>query len=102
MHVGGLAVKTEITKQDIKICDAISGDLKNFGLFFVGIDIIDNFKIERFICSHAIMFSFVGFPAIFIHSLLGTENDYAKLNDPSKYRAINRYQWQKKELFKES
>ena len=46
MHVGGLAVKTEITKQDIKICEAISGDLKNFGLFFVGIDIIDNFITE--------------------------------------------------------
>ena len=46
MHVGGLAIKTEITKQDIKICDAISEDLKNFGLFFVGIDIIDNFITE--------------------------------------------------------
>ena len=46
MHVGGLAAKTEITKQDIKICEAISGDLKNFGLFFVGIDIIDNFITE--------------------------------------------------------
>lgn len=46
MHVGGHAIKTEITKQDIKICDAISGDLKNFGLFFVGIDIIDNFITE--------------------------------------------------------
>ncbi len=46
MHVGGLAIKTEITKQDIKICHAISEDLKNFGLFFVGIDIIDNFITE--------------------------------------------------------
>jgi len=46
MHVGGQAIKTKITKQDIKICDAISGDLKNFGLFFVGIDIIDNFITE--------------------------------------------------------
>ena len=46
MHVGGQAIKTEITKQDIKICDAISRDLKNFGLFFVGIDIIDNFITE--------------------------------------------------------
>ena len=46
MHVGGLAVKTEITKQEIKICNAISEDLKNFGLFFVGIDIIDNFITE--------------------------------------------------------
>ena len=37
---------------------------------------------------------------IFI-SLLGTKNDYEKLNDPSKYRAINRYQWQKKNLYKQ-
>ena len=65
------------------------------------IDKIDNFKIERFICAHAIMLSFEGIPAIYIHSLLGTKNDYEKLNDPSKYRAINRYQWQKKELYKQ-
>ena len=40
------------------------------------------------------MLSFEGIPAIYIHSLLG-QNDYEKLNDPSKYRAINRYQWQR-------
>ncbi len=46
MHVGGLPLKTEITEHDIKICNAISKDLQDFGLFFVGIDIIDNFITE--------------------------------------------------------
>lgn len=46
MHVGGRAVKTEITPNERKICDALSKDLINFGLFFVGIDVIDNFITE--------------------------------------------------------
>ena len=46
MHVGGIAAKTQITKEDTKICNAISKDLKNFGLFFVGIDIIGNLITE--------------------------------------------------------
>ena len=46
MHVGGLPVKTEITEGDAKICNAISQDLKDFGLFFAGIDIIDNLITE--------------------------------------------------------
>ena len=46
MHVGGLPAKTEITEGDTKICNAISQDLKDFGLFFAGIDIIDNLITE--------------------------------------------------------
>lgn len=46
MHVGGQAVKTEITPNEREICDALSKDLINFGLFFVGIDVIDNFITE--------------------------------------------------------
>ena len=46
MHVGGLPTKTEITERDTKICNAISQDLKDFGLFFAGIDIIDNLITE--------------------------------------------------------
>ena len=46
MHVGGLPTKTEITEGDAKICNAISQDLKDFGLFFAGIDIIDNLITE--------------------------------------------------------
>lgn len=46
MHVGGRAVKTEITPNEREICDVLSKDLINFGLFFVGIDVIDNFITE--------------------------------------------------------
>jgi len=46
MHVGGQAVKTDITPNEKKICDALSADLINYGLFFVGIDVIDNFITE--------------------------------------------------------
>lgn len=46
MHVGGQAVKTGISPNEREICDALSEDLINFGLFFVGIDVIDNFITE--------------------------------------------------------
>jgi len=46
MHVGGQAVKTEISPNEREICDVLSEDLINFGLFFVGIDVIDNFITE--------------------------------------------------------
>ena len=46
MHVGGQAVKTDITPKEREICEVLSKDLINFGLFFVGIDVIDNFITE--------------------------------------------------------
>ena len=36
----------------------------------------EKFQIKRFICAHAIMFAMEGIPAIYIHSFLGTKNDY--------------------------
>ncbi|CAA0094567.1 Glucosylglycerate phosphorylase [BD1-7 clade bacterium] len=53
----------------------------------------DRFGIERFVCAHAIMLGLEGIPAIYIHSLLGTGNDYEKLANTSHNRAINRHQW---------
>ena len=44
MHVGGQAVKTEITPNERKICDALSADLINYGLFFVGIDVASDVR----------------------------------------------------------
>ena len=40
MHVGGKAVATELSIDDIKICDQISSHLKKHGQIFVGIDVI--------------------------------------------------------------
>ena len=46
MHVGGRAVKCEMTKRDHAICEAIGPELKRLGLVFVGIDVIGDFLTE--------------------------------------------------------
>ena len=53
----------------------------------------DEFNQERFICAHTIMFGLEGVPAIYIHSLLATGNDYHKMEHRGHNRAINRHQW---------
>jgi len=40
LHVGGKAVSSEITSDDMAICKAIGPELKKRGLLFVGIDVI--------------------------------------------------------------
>ncbi len=58
----------------------------------------DGFQFARFICAHTIMLALEGIPAIYIHSLFGTENDYQRLEHTGRNRAINRHQWQLQEL----
>ena len=58
----------------------------------------DSWGAERFICAHAIMLGLEGIPGIYIHSLLGTHNDYARVENTGHYRAINRHQWDYDEL----
>ncbi len=53
----------------------------------------DKFGLERFICAHAIMLGMEGIPGIYIHSLLGTRNDYEKVENTQHNRAINRHRW---------
>lgn len=53
----------------------------------------DNLGIQRFICAHAIMLALEGIPAVYIHSLLGTSNDYEKYEQTKQNRSINRHQW---------
>jgi sucrose phosphorylase len=57
------------------------------------IDGIDQWGIQRFICAHAIMLGLEGIPAIYIHSLLATGNDYDKREKTDQNRSINRHQW---------
>lgn len=57
-------------------------------------------QIRRFICSQALMMSFRGVPAIYIHSLLGTENDSSRVAQTGQPRAINRKKWELEELQK--
>ncbi|WP_020589456.1 sugar phosphorylase [Desulfobacter curvatus] len=53
----------------------------------------DHFQTERFICAHTIMLGLKGIPAIYIHSLLGTENDYDRRENLQSNRAVNRHIW---------
>ena len=58
----------------------------------------DKWGEQRFLCAHAIMFALEGVPGIYIHSLLGTGNDYEKLKNTQHNRSINRHRWQTQEL----
>ena len=53
----------------------------------------DQWGLERFLCAHAIMLGLEGVPAFYIHSLVGTRNDEARLAHTSHNRSINRHQW---------
>ena len=46
LHIGGLAKKTKLTKKELYICSQIEGKIKEKGLFFSGIDIIDGYLTE--------------------------------------------------------
>jgi len=46
MHVGGRAEKSDLTKRDLEICEAIGPTLRQKGLIFVGIDVIGDYLTE--------------------------------------------------------
>ena len=46
MHVGGRAEKSDLTKRDREICEAIGPTLAERGLLFVGIDVIGHYLTE--------------------------------------------------------
>ncbi len=58
----------------------------------------DKWQIDRFICAHAIMLGMEGIPGLYIHSLLGTSNDYEKVANTGQNRSINRHRWDFEEL----
>jgi sucrose phosphorylase len=58
----------------------------------------DDHQVDRFVCAHAIMLGLEGIPAFYIHSLIGTENDYGRVENTGRARTINRHIWQESEL----
>ena len=68
---------------NIALLDAMKGTFKG----------IDHMQVERFIACHAIMLSLEGIPAFYIHSVLGTTNDYELMKKNSQNRSINRKSW---------
>ena len=68
---------------NIALYDALQGTTKGK----------DSLGLKRYICAHAVMLGLEGIPGIYIHSLLGTRNDYEKLKNSNNNRAINRHRW---------
>ncbi|WP_026375002.1 sugar phosphorylase [Aestuariibacter salexigens] len=58
----------------------------------------DKWQLDRFICAHAIMLGIEGIPGIYIHSMVGTLNDYEKVKNTSHNRSINRHRWDYEKL----
>jgi sucrose phosphorylase len=82
-----------------------SGEQKAYELNIALYDVLqgtikgkDQWNFERFICAHAIMLALEGVPGLYIHSLLGTQNDDKKLSNTHHNRAINRHRWQESAL----
>jgi glycosidase len=58
----------------------------------------DQWQVERFICSQAIMLSLQGVPAVYLHSLVATPNDLHGVELSGRTRSINRKKWDYDEL----
>lgn len=58
-------------------------------------------KVNRFICSQAVMLAMPGVPGIYVHSILGSQNDHKGLEKTGRARTINRQKFQDSELKKE-
>lgn len=76
---------------NIALIDALQGDMSG----------PDEYQLQRFLCAHAIMFSLEGVPGLYIHSLLGTTNDYDKVIHTGHNRSINRHRWEYDKLVSE-
>jgi sucrose phosphorylase len=59
---------------------------------------VDPWQQQRFICAHVIMLALEGIPALYIHSLFGTTNDYQRVEHTGRNRSINRHVWQEQDL----
>ena len=53
----------------------------------------DDLQFERFLCAHTVMIGLEGIPAIYIHSMLGTENDHDLAEKTGRHRSVNRHRW---------
>lgn len=58
-------------------------------------------QINRFILAHAILFSLIGLPGIYFHSMIGSKSWHEGVNKTGKKRAINRQKLSYHKLDKE-
>lgn len=58
----------------------------------------DQWQVQRFLCSQALMLGLKGIPAVYFHSLTATPNDIEGVERTGRLRSINRRRWQRGEL----
>lgn len=54
------------------------------------VDTTEELQVQKMLAAHSILFSFIGVPAIYYHSYLGSRNDYKGLEESGINRRINR------------
>ena len=77
--------KTKNNKKEI-----YEANISLFDCFLGTINGKDDFAYDRFYIAHAIMLSFEGLPAFYIHSLFGTRNSFDLFKKTKLNRSINR------------
>lgn len=58
----------------------------------------DSWQIARFLLAQTLMLGLRGIPAVYIHSLLATENDHQAVAASGRARLINRHKWDASKL----
>ncbi len=61
-------------------------------------DADDPYAVDRFITANAIMMALQGVPGVYVHSLVGSHNNHAGLEQTGRARTINREKWQRAAL----
>ena len=61
---------------NIALIDALKGTLEGGA---------DDLQVQRFLCAHRVMLALEGIPALYIHSLFGTCNDYGRLEHTDRW-----------------
>lgn len=58
----------------------------------------DPLQTDRYLCAHAMMFSFQGIPGVYFHCLTASLNNHAGVKKTNHYRDVNRYKFGLNEL----
>jgi glucosylglycerate phosphorylase len=61
-------------------------------------DTSEDMQVQKMLAAHSVLFSVMGVPAVYYHSLLGSRNDYEGLESSGINRRINREKFQYDEL----
>jgi len=83
---------------NITYVDALRPEAEATSPLPLGVEENTKLHARRFLASQAVMLALRGMPAIYFHSLVGTQNDYAGVEASGQNRRINRHKYEQAEL----